>query len=87
MTTFTMFPVPDSNWNWIDSFLRSCAERGMICVVTLGELQVLVQAPGSRAHVCRSHVGAPLPPATHNVNGGIPRRRVLPQSRLMASKP
>lgn len=35
MGTFTMFPVIDSNWVWIDMFLRDCAEQGMVCILTI----------------------------------------------------
>ncbi len=35
MTTFTPFPVPESNWQWLDMFMRDCARRGMVCVITL----------------------------------------------------
>ncbi len=35
MGTFTMFPVIDSNWVWIDMFLKDCAEQGMVCILTI----------------------------------------------------
>ncbi len=35
MGLFTKFPVPDDDWVWVENFMRRCAERGMICIVTI----------------------------------------------------
>lgn len=35
MGLFTKFPVPDDDWVWVEIFFKRCAERGMVCIVTI----------------------------------------------------